>query len=150
MESGSMVLLPAKGDTAYTDIREYLTSVNIVYIEGVDPHLNIVQGDAFTDAMGVSDVLNAWMHLSLADEMGVSPGEEFELALNAADEGIRMRIAGIWQAADGKTTSGSIRPTPSWGMPCWSAALPTSTSLSRSCPAVRASCHGTSAWTIRP
>ena len=102
MESGSMVLLPAKGDTAYTDIREYLTSVNIVYIEGVDPHLNIVQGDAFTDAMGVSDVLNAWMHLSLADEMGVSPGEEFELALNAADEGIRMRIAGIWQAADGE------------------------------------------------
>ena len=102
MESGSMVLLPAKGDTAYTDIREYLTSVNIVYIEGVDPHLNIVQGDAFTDAMGVSDVLNAWIHLSLADEMGVSPGEEFELALNAADEGIRMRIAGIWQAADGE------------------------------------------------
>ena len=102
MESGSMVLLPAKGDTAYTDIREYLTSVNIVYIEGVDPHLNIVQGDAFTDAMGVSDVLNAWMHLSLADEMGVSPGEEFELALNAADEGIRMRIAGIWKAADGE------------------------------------------------
>ncbi len=102
MESGSMVLLPAKGDTAYTDIREYLTSINIVYIEGVAPHLNIVQGDAFTDAMGVSDVLNAWMHLSLADEMGVSPGEEFELALNAADEGIRMRIAGIWQAADGE------------------------------------------------
>lgn len=102
MESGSMVLLPAKGDTSYTDIRAYLTSVNIVYIEGVTPHLNIVQGDAFADAMGTSDVLNAWMHLSLADEMGVSPGEEFELALNAADEGIRMRIAGIWQAADGE------------------------------------------------
>ena len=102
MESGSMVLLPAKGDTAYTDIREYLTSVNIVYIEGVAPHLDIVQGDAFTGAVGVSDVLDAWMHLSLADEMGVSPGEEFELALNAADEGIRMRIAGIWKAADGE------------------------------------------------
>lgn len=102
MESGSMVLLPAQGDSAYTDIREYLTSVNIVYIEGVAPHLNIVQGDAFTDVMGAPDVLNAWMHLSLADEMGVSPGEEFELALNAADEGIQMRIAGIWQAADGE------------------------------------------------
>lgn len=102
MESGSMVLLPAQGDTAYTDTREYLTSVNIVYIEGVAPHLDIVQGDEFTDVMGASDVLNTWMHLSLADEMGVSPGEEFELALNAADEGIRMRIAGIWQAADGE------------------------------------------------
>ena len=66
MESGSMVLLPAQGDTAYTDIREYLTSVNIVYIEGVATHLNIVQGDAFTDVMGAPDVLNAWMHLSLA------------------------------------------------------------------------------------
>ena len=102
MESGSMVLLPAKGDTAYTEIREYLTSVNVVYIEGVAPHLLQVQGDEFTDAMGSPEVLDAWMHLSLADEMGVSPGEEFELALNAADEGIRVRIAGIWQAADGE------------------------------------------------
>ena len=101
IESGSMVLLPAKEDSAYTDIREYLTSINIVYIEGVGPHLEVVQGEEYSEELGSPEVLNTWMHLSLADEMGVSPGEEFELSINAADPGMRMRIAGIWQAKDG-------------------------------------------------
>ncbi len=100
VESGSMALLPPSGDHRYQQSQDYLSSVNVVYIEGVAPHLNVVEGEAYSAATTPSDRLDVWMHTYLADRMGVSPGEEFELALNASTDGIPIRIAGIWQAAD--------------------------------------------------
>lgn len=100
MESGSLALLPHAGDARYSESREYLTSVNVVYIEGVQPHLVAAEGASFQDEGFSGDILEVWMHMFLADQMGISPGEEFVLALNAASEGIPIRVAGIWQAAN--------------------------------------------------
>ena len=104
MESGSMVLLPQTDDGVYSEVREYLTSVNVVYIEGVQPHLDVPEGDPYHTELPSAEMLDAWMHISLADQMGVSPGEVYDLALNAAGEGIPIRIAGIWQAKNGQDT----------------------------------------------
>lgn len=100
VESGSLALLPRGDDNRYQDSQDYLSSVNVVYIEGVGPHLKTLEGDAFGTRASLPDVLEVWMHTYLADRMGVSEGEEFLLALNASAEGISMRVAGIWQAAD--------------------------------------------------
>lgn len=100
VESGSLALLPHDGDAVYNATQEFLTSVNIVYVEGVEPHLNVTEGEPFAGDAPSQERLDAWMHLVLADQMGISPGEEYRLALNAASEGIPVRIAGIWRAAD--------------------------------------------------
>lgn len=101
VESGSMALLPPlSGDHRYQQFNDYLSSVNVVYIEGVEPHLHVVEGEAYRSAASPPDMLEVWMHAYLADRMGISPGEEFALALNASTEGIPVRITGIWQAAD--------------------------------------------------
>lgn len=104
MESGSMVMLPRVADTAYGEMRDYLTSVNVVFIEGVGPHLDVPEGEPYTEELVAPDELWVWMHMALADEMGVSPGEVYDLALNAAGEPIPIRIAGIWRARDGTDT----------------------------------------------
>lgn len=100
VESGSLAMLPQAGDTRYQQSRDFLASVNVVYIEGVEPHLANVEGAPFTGAPPSEDALEAWMHSYLADRMGISAGEEFLLAPNASVDGIPLRIAGIWQAAD--------------------------------------------------
>ena len=100
VESGSLALLPHADDNRYQQSKDYLSSVNVVYVEGVEPHLNVLEGEPFVTAGSSQDVLDVWMHTYLADRMGVSPGEEFQLSLNASIEGIPVRIAGIWQAAD--------------------------------------------------
>ena len=104
MESGSMVLLPQEDEEVYSEVREYLTSVNVVYIEGVQPHLDVPEGEPYHTELASTEVLDAWMHISLADQMGVSAGEVYDLALNAAGEGIPVRIAGIWRAQNGLDT----------------------------------------------
>ena len=100
VESGSLALLPHADDNRYQQSKDFLSSVNVVYVEGVEPHLNVVEGEPYVSAGSTQDVLDVWMHTYLADRMGVSPGEEFQLSLNASIEGIPVRVAGIWQAAD--------------------------------------------------
>ena len=100
VESGSLALLPQGEDSRYLDAKDFLSSVNVVYIEGVEPHLEVVQGEPYNSAAAPQEAIDVWMHTFLADRMGVSAGEEFVLALNASSEGVPLRIAGIWQAAD--------------------------------------------------
>ena len=100
VESGSLALLPQGGDSRYLDAKDFLSSVNVVYIEGVEPHLEVLQGEPYNTVAAPQEAIDVWMHTFLADRMGVSAGEEFVLALNASSEGVPLRIAGIWQAAD--------------------------------------------------
>ena len=47
VESGSLALLPHADDNRYQQSKDFLSSVNVVYVEGVEPHLNVVGRGAF-------------------------------------------------------------------------------------------------------
>ncbi len=99
IHSGNMMLQPKSGTVSFGE-GEYLGSVNLVYIEDITDHMDIVAGDPMDEESVSGDVLDVWMHNKLAETMGVNIGEEFSMGvtLSAAQKPVRVR--GIWQAKD--------------------------------------------------
>lgn len=75
-------------------------SVNVVYVEGMSPHMQILEGTALDTQPASSDGLDVWMHVALAEKMGVQTGDP--LALGTEAGAIPLRLAGVWQALDAK------------------------------------------------
>ncbi len=101
VESGSMMLLPPEGDDRYGTDRSYLGTTSLVYIAGVEDHIEIVAGDPMDE--GVSgDVLDVWIHARQAEKMGLNVGEEFNVAVTLGQEPFPVRVRGFWQAKDPK------------------------------------------------
>ncbi len=107
LESGSMMLLSPEGDERYGGESKFLTQVDLVYLAGVAPELEITAGSTWADPSdeGVSTgPLSVLMHDNLASEMGVRPGEKFRVAPTAALPGTEVEIVGIWRARDPNDT----------------------------------------------
>ena len=106
VESGNLMLLPPTGDTRYADPNGLLNTVNAVYIEDVADHLTVAAGDPFVadaasaDAASAGEVMDVWMHESLAAEMGLDPGESFRVGFTVSQPFAVVRVAGFWRAAD--------------------------------------------------
>ncbi|MEZ4866295.1 MAG: ABC transporter permease [Caldilineaceae bacterium] len=101
VESGGLMLLPAAGDTRYGSPDKLLSTVNLVYIDAVAEHMEIVAGEP----LGVYDpvapeTLDVWMHARMAEEMGVRAGEKFQVTVNLRTAPRQVYIRGIWQAKD--------------------------------------------------
>ncbi|HEY63559.1 MAG TPA: FtsX-like permease family protein [Caldilineae bacterium] len=99
VESGSMMLRPRGADTRYQTEKAFITTLNLAYIEGIQDHMEIVAGEPMDDSAS-GDVLDVWMHVRLAEEMGVQPGEEFEISVTLAQPSIPLRVRGLWKASD--------------------------------------------------
>ena len=54
----------------------------------------------FTEDGASSEPLDVWMHTRLAEEMGVSAGETFDIAINVSQPRQPILIRGLWQATD--------------------------------------------------
>jgi putative ABC transport system permease protein len=96
--NSDLVRLRTAGDTG-TSTRS-VTSANVVYLGGVSPYMEIVEGyapDTGTETAGAVDV---WLHLTLAERMGIHAGAAFHLESAAGD--IPAHLAGIWRAIDPK------------------------------------------------
>ncbi len=107
LESGSMMLLSPEGDERYGDESKFLTQVDLVYLAGVAPELEITVGSVWEDPTGDGasvGTLPVLMHDSLAADMGVHPGEKFRVAPTAALPGSEVEIVGLWKARDPNDT----------------------------------------------
>lgn len=103
LESGSMMLLSPEGDERYGDESKFLTQVDLVFLAGVAPELEVTAGSIWEDPSdeGLSTgPLAVLMHDNLAAEMGVRPGEKFRVAPTAALPGTEVEIIGLWRARD--------------------------------------------------
>jgi putative ABC transport system permease protein len=101
VSSGGMMLRPREGSSLYGDGEEqaFLGSVNLVYIQGIEDHVQAVAGDPPDD--GVSgEVLDVWMHNRLAEEMGVLVGDEFQVGAVGVGNSIPLHVQGFWRASD--------------------------------------------------
>lgn len=100
VHSGNLMMRPAQGGDLYGEEDEFLGSVGIAYIEDVSDEMEIIAGDPLDAGGNSADVVDVWMHQRLVDEMGINAGEELQVGVNVTAEGLPIRIAGVWQAAD--------------------------------------------------
>ena len=81
VESGGLMLLPAPDDARYTSKNSFLNTVNAAYVGDVAEHLEIVAGEPFASyEPSAPETLDVWMHVRLAEEMGLHVGESFQVA----------------------------------------------------------------------
>jgi putative ABC transport system permease protein len=100
VESGSLMLLPNADDERYSESRGLLGSVNVVYVADVTDKMETVAGDPFAPSGSSSGVLDVWIHTSMAEEMGIHPGESFQLGFNVRQPITAVRVVGFWKASD--------------------------------------------------
>lgn len=101
VESGGLMLVPTADDARYESQNSYLETVNTVYVAEVAEHLEIVAGEPFGDLDAVApETLNVWMHVRLAEEMGIRAGERFQITVNLRAAPRSIHIRGLWQAKD--------------------------------------------------
>lgn len=101
VESGSLMLLPNPDDERYIESRGLLGTVNVVYVADVADKMETVAGAPFEMAgSSPPDVLEVWIHTLMAEEMGIHPGETFQLGFNVSQPIGLLRIVGFWKASD--------------------------------------------------
>lgn len=76
------------------------TSANVVHLDGVFPYMEIVEGVAPDANIETVDAVDLWLHLTLAERMGVHAGSRFQL--ETAEGDIPAHVAGIWRPLDAK------------------------------------------------
>ncbi|MGC9346766.1 MAG: FtsX-like permease family protein, partial [Anaerolineae bacterium] len=100
VHSGNLMMRPAKGSNQYGEEDEFLGSVGVAYIEAVSDEMEIIAGDPLDPGGASGEVVDVWMHTRLVETMGINVGEELQIGVNVTAEGLPIRIAGVWQAAD--------------------------------------------------
>jgi len=98
VHSGNLMLQPTESSDQYGE--EFLGSVDVAYIADVVDQMEIISGEPMDPEGTSGETLDVWMHNRLAETMGINVGEELQLNENVSGEPERVRIAGIWQAAD--------------------------------------------------
>lgn len=98
LDSNIMSMFPPPDSLQYDPSRA-LQDVHLIYIANVGEHVEVTSGAAYEEAPS-SDVLQVWVHTSLAERIGVRPGEQFQLQVTRDSERLPVQIAGLWQAAD--------------------------------------------------
>ncbi len=99
ISSGGMMFRPAEGSGLYGEDEQFLGSVNILYMSGIEEHIETVAGEPPGDGAS-SQVLDVWMHNRLAEEMGVNIGDEFQIGAAMLKASVPLRVKGFWQALD--------------------------------------------------
>lgn len=99
IDSGGMMLRPAGTGSPYGEAQAILDTVSLVYMEDIAGQMEIVEGSPFNTAPS-GEMLEVWMHASLAQQMGVQVGEQFKIGLSLATAPIPIRLSGVWQPRD--------------------------------------------------
>jgi putative ABC transport system permease protein len=97
VDSGSLMLQPVAGSSLYGEGQRYLGSISLIYIESVERHIEVIEGDAL-DAAPSAEALDVWMHASMAEAMGVNVGEQLRAGVTMVQPDFLLRLRGIWQA----------------------------------------------------
>ena len=106
IETTGLIVRTRNELTPYGEPNTFLRGdINLVVLPGVETRLNIVEGDpmdagAASDSAALPGQVDVWVHKTTADEMGISPGEIFEVRNLRGGATIPIRIAGLWRAQD--------------------------------------------------
>ena len=111
ISSGTMLLQPEPGSDLYGQGKDLLGSVSVVYIANVASQMELDAGrqlDADAPSSGLpedgvsGEVLDVWMQLRLAQEMGIQVDDQLIIRPNVTVNPVTIRVAGIWHAKDPK------------------------------------------------
>ena len=100
LESGNMMLMPPPNDSRYSSASAFLATTNLIFIQNVGQHLQILAGEALDDGgRSGADALDVWMHREMAAFLGLDVGELFQIAPTVNQPPTAIRVRGVWQAA---------------------------------------------------
>ena len=80
--------------------KQYQGSFEVVYIRGVAEQIEIIEGMPLDDNAESGDVLDVWIHINQAQEMGANLDDRYEMGRTVQETPIKLRVAGFWRAAD--------------------------------------------------
>jgi putative ABC transport system permease protein len=102
METTGVIIRTRDEETAYGEPHTFLGESNLTVVPGVESRITILEGEPMDSGASTGDELDVWMHTTIADEMGVHPGEKLEVRDLRRGLSIPIRIAGTWRATDPK------------------------------------------------
>jgi putative ABC transport system permease protein len=101
VESGGLMLIPAPDDARYQAQNSFLDTINVAYVADVGDHLATVAGEPLAlYEPSAPETLDVWMHVRMAEEMGLHVGERFQVTVNLRTTPRFIYIRGFWQAKD--------------------------------------------------
>ena len=101
LESGNMMLMPPPNDTRYSNSGSFLATTNLIFMQEVGQHLQILAGEALDDnGRSELDAMDVWMHREMAASLGLDVGELFTIAPTINQPPTLIQVRGVWQAAD--------------------------------------------------
>lgn len=100
VSSGGLMLQPAKDSKLYAEGKDYLGTMDAVYLAGVSGHIQVVEGDKYNEDGVSGDALDVWMNEKQVQKLGVQVGELLQMGVDITAAQIPIRLAGFWQAND--------------------------------------------------
>lgn len=101
IETTSLILQTRDGEARYSAQNRILAdNVTLAFLSGVGAHVTVLEGESMETAPAAGDELAVWMHQTVADEMGLQAGEEYEVRELGHGVTIPVRVAGIWKTTN--------------------------------------------------
>ncbi len=101
VESGGLMLIPAPDDARYQAKNSFLDTINVAYVAEVGEYLTTVAGEPLAlYEPAAPETLDVWMHVRMAEEMGLHVGERFQVTVNLRTAPRFIYIRGFWRAKD--------------------------------------------------
>ncbi len=96
-DSGVMKLWGQAGSRY--DLTKPIEDIHLMYMKEAEAHIQVTAGEPYGE--GISEaVLDVWIPVNFAEEIGIQLGDEFDLRINAVDYPLPIRVQGLWQAMD--------------------------------------------------
>ncbi len=102
IETTGLILRTLDKETPYGEPNTFLGETNLAILPGVGSHIDVLEGDSMEAVPPSEGTLDVWMHKTVVDEMGIHPGEEFEVRDLRRGTTVPVRIAGAWVSKDPK------------------------------------------------
>jgi putative ABC transport system permease protein len=100
ISSGTMLLQPEPGSDLYVQGKDLLGSVPAEYISKVAEKMEIEAGSLIDEGGASDQVLDVWIHTSLAQQLGIQVGDHYIIRPNVTIDPVNIQITGIWHAKD--------------------------------------------------
>ena len=102
ISSGGLLLEPEPDSALYGQGKDLLGNVSAAYMAQVTGRMELDAGDSLADSQESDSVLDVWVHLKLAQEMGLQVNDRLVIRPTRTVAPVTIRIAGIWHAKSPK------------------------------------------------
>jgi putative ABC transport system permease protein len=102
IETTGLIIRTLDEETPYGEPNLFLGETNLAILPGIETRMDIFEGTSMLETAPSEGELEVWMHKTVADEMGIRPGELFEVRDLRRGATIPIRIAGTWKASNPK------------------------------------------------